>query len=536
MRRKAYLNDTGARKAFLFVSVILLCVAACTRTDRLEGHVYYRLNANPSTLDPARITDVSSAVVAAKLFNGLVKLGEDLSAAPDIAERWTISGDGTRYVFHLRKDVRFANGRAVTADDVLYSFERVLSPAVRSPVSWVFDKVDGAGEMRSGKSPHVRGFRVLGDHAFEIRLTRPFSPFLQMLTMTAAYIVPKEEADRPGDAFSMAPSGTGPYVLTGWSHNNELRLQARQGYFEGAPKVAGIVYRIIPEDLTAITEFELGNIDILSLPGTAYARYSAGGDGGYRLLSMKGLNTYYLGMNASRPPFDDPAVRRAVSLAIDRETILRTFYEGRGRLAAGPVPDILRTWELSETAAHHLPYDPLKARETLDRLGLRGRQVALYTTADQEVIDLSEIIQGYLKKAGLAVTITQLEWSAFKEAINRGDPDLFWLSWWADYADPENFLFPLFHSSNIGPAGNRTRYSNREVDLLIERGQGSVRQRDRDLHFRKAEEILIRESPWVPFWHKTDYVVVRSSIGGYRIYPIYTMDKGMDIHQARAGS
>lgn len=497
--------------------------------------MYYRLNADPSTLDPARITDVSSAVVAAKLFNGLVRLGDDLSAVPDLAERWTVSEGGTRYVFHLRRGVSFANGREVTAADVLYSFERVLSPHVRSPVSWVFDRVDGAGEMRSGKSPHVRGFRVLDEYVFEIRLARPFAPFLQMLTMTAAYVVPREEVERRGDGFSSSPSGTGPFTLSSWSHNNSVRLQARQDYFEGPPGVRGIVYRVIPEDLTAITEFEIGNLDVLSLPATAYARYREGRNGEYRLFSLKGLNTYYLGLNASRPPFDNPEARRAVALAVDRERILRTFYEGRGRLALGPVPEMLRTWELSDPVKEYPPYDPRTAREMIERLGLTGTKVTFYTTADQEVVDLSEIIQGYLKRAGLTVTIAQLEWSAFKEALNRGDPDLFWLSWWADYADPENFLYPLFHSSNAGPAGNRTRYRNGDVDMLIERGQRALTRHERDLHFRQAEEILIGESPWVPFWHKTDYVVVQNRIGGYRMHPIYTMDKGMDVYQASEG-
>ena len=153
----------------------------------------------------------------------------------------------------------------------------------------------------------------------------------------------------------------------------------------------------------------------------------------------------------------------------------------------------------------------------------------MYVTAEQDVVDLAEIIQSYLSASGINVKIKQLEWSAYKDAINKGEPDMFWLSWWADYPDPENFLFPLFHSSNFGPLGNRTRYVNKEVDLLIEKGQYSSDAGTRDYYYQKAEEIIIRDSPWVPFWHRNDILVHQPWIKGYKVYPIYTMDKGMNI-------
>ncbi|NOZ25967.1 MAG: ABC transporter substrate-binding protein [Nitrospirae bacterium] len=498
---------------------------SCTSSNRIEGYVYYRLNASPSTLDPALIADVPSATIAAKLYNGLVRLRDDLGIAPDIAMKWSVSADGLRYTFHLRKGVRFLNGREVKASDFKYSFERVLDPATKSPNTWVFGKVEGAEEFLKGRAGEVKGFRAKSDYVFEITLKKPFSPFLSMLTMPPAYVVPHEEVEKWGADFSSHPSGTGPFILKKWLPDRELLLARRTDYFGDGSRVRGIAYRIIAEDLTAVTEFELGNLDVIAVPASAYARFRNDERWNRYIISLEGLNTYYLGMNTSRPPFDDPEVRRAVSVAIDREKILNTFYEGRGRLAEGPVPHLLRRWKTGSP----LKYDPDRARRIIREKGLTGMEAQMYVSADKEVVDLAEIIQAYLERVGIRVKIKQLEWSAYKEAVNRGEPDMFWLSWWADYPDPENFLFPLFHSRNIGPGGNRVRYVNKEVDSLIEKGQYAVDEKDRDLFYQKAEEIIIEESPWVFFWHKTDYVITQPWIRGCRVYPVYSMDKGTEI-------
>jgi len=304
-----------------------------------------------------------------------------------------------------------------------------------------------------------------------------------------------------------------------------LWLERNGNYFDKKAKVKGIVYKIIPEDLTTITEFELGNIDVISLPASAYSKFKNDRKWNKYIMSLEGLNTYYLGMNSSRPPFNNPDLRKAVSYAIDRRKILETFYEGRGRLAAGPVPDLLRKWDVKAG----INYEPQEAKEIIRREGMSGINVNMYVTADQDVIDLAEIIQSYLSEVGINMSIKQLEWSAYKDAVNKGEPDMFWLSWWADYPDPENFLFPLFHSSNLGPAGNRTRYVNKEVDTLIEKGQNSLNENERNNFYKKAEDIIIRDMPWVSFWHRTDFLIKQPWIKGYEVYPIYTMDKGTEV-------
>jgi len=503
----------------------LLLLASCSSRDRVEGFIHFRLNYNPSTLDPAYIVDVTGGNIAAKLFNGLVRLDEHLAVVSDIAESWEISPDGTIYTFRIKSDVKFTNNRKVIASDFKYSFERILDPRGKSPNTWVFEKVVGAKAYMRGAATEVSGIVVRDPHTLQIILEMPFSPFLNLLSMTVAYVVPKEEVERWGDDFSTHPVGTGPFVLREWRHNNRLLLGKNDHYFAGEARVEGICYRVIPEDLTAVTEFELGNLDVISLPASELRRFKFSNKWKDLIASREGLNSYYLGFNCFRPPFNDPLARKAISQAIDRRKILETYYEKRGGLAHGPVPETLRSWPPPEPPR----YDPETANELIRRSGLQGRTIQFYITADQEVADIAEIIQSYLKIAGLSVAIKQLEWSSYKAALNKGEADMFWISWWADYPDPENFLFPLFHSSNHGPSGNRTWYTNKTVDELIEKGQRLTIRSARSSYYGNAEQIIVNDVPSVFFWHKADITLRQPTVRNYEIYPIYSVDKGLEV-------
>jgi peptide/nickel transport system substrate-binding protein/oligopeptide transport system substrate-binding protein len=513
----------------LLISSFLLFNLSCSSQNRLEGHVYYRLNTSPTTLDPALIVDVTGGSIAAKLFNGLVRLGDDLSIQPDIAKDWSISRDGLTYRFRIKYGIYFSNKREVKASDFKYSFKRILHPRSRSPNTWVLEKILGADEFMDGRTGDVKGIRVIDDYTLEINLKKPFSPFLHLLTMTAAYVIPFEEIERWGPDFSTHPAGTGPFVLKEWLPNRELQLKKREDYFEGPAHVKGIIYRVIPEDLTTVTEFELGNLDVITIPASEYMRFRKDSKKQNFISSLKGINTYYVGLNCSKPPFNNPDVRKAINYVIDREKILNTIYEGRGRLAKGPVPDVIRTWE----SKLQYEYNPAKAGEFIKREGLEEHAINFYVTADQEVVDIAEVIQSYLNAVGMRVTIKQLEWSAYKEALNRAEPHMFYLSWWADYPDPENFLFPLFHSSNFGAGGNRTWYRNAGVDSLIEKAQYTLDRRERDFLYQKVEELIIADAPWVFLWHRTDFTIRQPWVENYRIYPIYSMDKGTEISLSR---
>ncbi len=530
-------GSSGIRRPLLWlvlISLVLISISltACRKSDdgRLPGHLYLRLNSNPTTLDPALITDVMGGGIAAKLFNGLVRFNENLDIVPDIARSWNLSQDQLTYTFRLRRNVRFSNGRKVTAEDVRYSFERVLMPRTKAPLTWVLDRIEGANDFVTGKATSVSGIRVLKDDTVALRLQRPFGPFLSLLAMQTAYVVPREEIERLGQDFGTHPVGSGPYVLTEWKHGQHLVLSANEDYFEGRPKLNGIYYRVIPEDLTAVVEFDTGRLDVFLIPSSEYRRYTT--DPAWRDLvyGKPGLNTYYLGLNCTRPPFDDVRVRRAVNMAIDRQHILNTIFEKRGVLANGPIPPGL--WKndaWGRALAGGYSYDPKKAKALIQDAGAAGKKINIYISAEPDVIDIAEVIHEYLKNAGLQPQIIQRDWSALKQAVNKGDPDAFWLSWWADYPDPENFLFPLFHSASVGSSGNRTRCLDQELDRLIETAQSTMNERQRYHLYHEAENRIIKNAPWVFMWHRADYFVIQPWVTDFKIYPIYSIDKGVDI-------
>jgi peptide/nickel transport system substrate-binding protein/oligopeptide transport system substrate-binding protein len=533
------------RNLYLLVSFplfIIVFVTACSWSpERENGVLILRLNANPSTLDPAYIVDVTGGTLAAKMFNGLVRFGDDYTILSDIADRWEISQDRRTYIFHLKYPVAFstAGGRPVTSEDFRYSFERVLNPATHSPVTWVLERIDGAGDYMAGRADHVRGISVPDSRTLILRLSAPFAPFLGLLAMPTAYVVPREEVGKWEFDFSSHAAGTGPFRLVQWRHGQFVRLDANPAYFGEKPKIHGILYRIIPEDLTAVAEFENGNLDAMGLPAAEYRRYTRDPKWAPLILSRTGLNTYYLGLNCSRPPLSDRRVRQAIHLAIDREKILKTIYEDRGELAHGPVPPEL--WLITETPGVGgnyenrsqtiiYPYNPARALELLQEAGYPdGFSMRLTITPDPEVIDIAEVIQHYLKAVRIDVEIRQLEWSAFKEATSKGETDAFYLSWWADYPDPENFLFPLFYSANRGTGGNRSRFSDPVTDRLIEEAQRTLKPIDRSALYRRVERRIVEQSPWVFLWHRKDFIIRQPWVEGLKIYPIYSMDKGLGV-------
>jgi ABC-type transport system substrate-binding protein len=517
--------------AFLIASVLLACHKS--EDGRLPGYLYLRLNNNPTTLDPALITDVQGGGIAAKLFNGLVRFNENLDIVPDIAQAWKLSGDQLTYNFRLRYDITFSNGRRVTAQDVKYSFERVLMPQTKAPLTWVLEKIEGAGEMIAGKAKHVSGIRVVNDHTLSIKLEKPYGPFLSLLAMTTAYIIPREEVERLGQDFGTHPVGSGPYILKEWKHGQHLILASREDYFEGRSRLNGIYYRVIPEDLTAVVEFETGRLDVLLIPSSEYHHFTTDPEWRDLVYGRPGLNSYYLGLNCTRPPFNDIRVRQAVNYGIDRQHILNTVFERRGVLAAGPVPPGLWKDNVLPQALKGYGYDPQKAKELIREAGAEGTTIKIYISADPEVLDIVTVIQGYLANIGLKAEITQLDWSAFKQAVNEGEPDAFWLSWWADYPDPEDFLYPLFHSASVGTGGNRTRCTDPELDHLIEAAQHTMNERQRYRLYRQAEDRIIQNAPWVFMWNRSDYYVLQPWVKDFKIYPLYSIDKRVDVSITR---
>jgi len=496
--------------------------------NKMPGFLYVRLQKNPTTLDPALIVDLDGARIAAKLYSCLVTFDENLLPVPDAAECWTVSPDGRSYVFRLKQGNTFFNGRQLTAADVVYSFERVLNPKTKSPRTWVLSRIQGARQFMDGQADHVAGIRQLGPLDVLITLEEPFAPFICFLGLTTASIVPREEVETWGADYGFHGSGAGPFCLERWRHNQFLTLKANKEYGGRKPGLAGICYKIIPEDFTALAEFETGDIDLLpEIMLSAYSRYA--GDPAWQpyIKMTPGLNTYYLGLNCRMAPFTDVRVRQAMNFAIDREKMFNTIFEKRGTLASGPLPPLLRGGPSPEPYG----YSPARAKKLLAEAGYPdGFSMTIYQTADMENLDICQVIQGYLKQIGIDVSIVQLEWSTFLDTVARGEAQSFWLSWWADYPEGENFLFPLFCSRTWGAGGNRCRFANKDIDGLLYQSVTIPDGEARRAAYRFIEKKIVREAPWVFFWHKSSCSIHRPRVQGYRVSPLASMEKWNEIY------
>ena len=502
----------------MLAATLLFC--GCDYKERSYDVLYLRIKKDITTLDPAFIVDVDGGRVAAYLYNGLVKLDETLKVVPDIASSWDILDDGRRYRFYLRNDVYFSNNVKCTASIVKKSFERIIDPDVGSPRTWIFEKVQGVAEVMQGKQNNVSGFIAVNDYVFDIVLEEPFLPFLSMLTISNALVVIAD--DHSQDIY-----GSGPFLVESWNRGNRLTLIRNEKYFDKKSEVERVVFKIIPEDFTAITEFENGKIDVFEIPRSEFEYFVHDKQWKNLVYGTPALNTYYLGFNCQNELYSEKIFRKAVGLSINREKIIDNYMESRVQIADSPVPPVL----IDENIVFDKQpgYNPDEAVELLKRLGDGTISVNLYLSSNREMEGVAELIQYDLKAVGIDVNIHVLEWTTFKEAVSNGEAGMFLLSWWADYPDIENFLYPVFHSANWGAAGNRVRYRNTQFDELIEKASETVDKNKRNELYEQALNIVMDDCPWVCLWHKKKFTVTQSWIKNYSLYPLYSVDKGNEI-------
>ncbi len=473
---------------------------------------------DPPSLDPVHITDTVSHAVASELFDGLVTFDQDLKIQPAIARRWVVSGKGRIYTFDLRPEVRFHNGRVVTAEDFRYSFERLLHPDTRSERTWILEKLQGARDFIAGKARGVTGVKVLGPHKLQLVLERPFAPFLALLAYPAASVVPREAVQRWGRQFSTHPMGTGPFRFHEWRHDDRVVLHANPKYFQGAPYLNQIVFRVIPDEMTRFQEFKAGNLDHTDIPTGLFRVVQKDPSLGPMLASGPSLGINAIQFNLERPPFrGNRTLRRAFNYAVDKEAIAEVILEGRVRPARSVLPPgmFAHNPDLKGYA-----YNKEKARQLLAEAGYEGGKglptLTLYYNTGLVNRKITEFIQGALLQMGITIELRELDWPAYLNLVDRGDAQAFRLGWLADYPDPENFLTVLFHSRNLGSKGNLSRYVDPRVDALLDRADTSLDPAERKRLYQAAEEIILEDAPWIFLHYYSTDVLIQPWVKGLR--------------------
>jgi oligopeptide transport system substrate-binding protein len=502
------------RSLILGAAALAALAAAGCGGGQEDDALHLALQTEPTTLDPAFAVDYSSGLVSSLIHGTLLAFEPDGSLEGDVAAGWTVSDDGLEYVFTI-DGARFSDGSPVTAPDAARSLMRLIDPATASPRWWVLEPVSGAASFHAGDAGARVGIEALDGTTLVIRLERPASHLPSLLAMPSAGIVPVELADSLGRGYGRAPVGSGPWRLASWSAGDEIVLD-RNPFASRPPLVERIRLRVIPEPMTRIAEFEVGNLDLLEVPAPELELWRSAGP---ELLSGLELRVVYIGLNTEKPPLDDRRVRRALNMAVDVDAIIEHVLFGAARRADGIVPPPLRRGPAPLRA---YPFDPEEAASLLAEAGYPdGFEMEIWQRENPEAGRVLEAVQGYLGAVGIRARIVTREWSAFKEAVDRGTPDAFYLDWFADYPDPENFLVPLFHSGNRGGGGNRSRYASSRVDSLLDEAAALSDPDGRWALYERAERIVTEDAPWIFLWFPVRHQVVSSRIEGYRMPVIF---------------
>ena len=507
---KQYNTVVHKTALWAIAALLLLGLGSCCPEDPYAGYLNLIITTEPKSLDPAFSTDITTGVITALMYDNLVRFGVGSEILPGLAKSWEISPDGRSYKFYLRDDVQFWNGVVFTAADVKYSFERVLNTETTSPQTWLLSPILGAGVYMQGKADSVSGIRVINDVEIEITLNSPFAPFLGFLGAPATAIVKNIHPDSATIDLKNNPLGTGPWIFKQWQADRQIRMARNENYYSGPAKLEGILLNNIPEVLTSAIEFEAGNLDVMTIPNSEFKYWTRSEVWKPYIHKLEELGIYYLAMNVQRKPFDDKRVRQAVTLAIDREKIIYRILHNSASLAKGPIPPGLDGYDSTRKS---IPYDPEEARKLLNDAGYdKGCEFDLWVDPGAAVSQTSEAIQHYLNEAGFIVHLVRNDWNMMRDAMRKGETDGYWGNWWADYADAENFLAPLFHTDN---AARRNRYSNLEVDRSIEKIQQSLDPQERKMLAMEVDSVLIEEAPYAFMWYPTSYTVVQPNLKGY---------------------
>jgi len=506
----------AALAAALLVVLVASALSGAAVAAKPGGTLRMVFMADPPTLDPAHATDLTSSAVIRQVFDALLELDEKLVPAPALAERWTVSADHRAYTFHLRRGAKFHNGREVRAADVKYSFER----AARGKRPWVFEKLVGAREFIQGGAPEIAGVRVVDDATVELRLERPFAPFLHLIAYDAASIVPREEADRRGAGFASHPVGTGAFRFGSWRRDDQVVLERFPEHFRGPANLERVVFRVIPAEATRFNEYAAGQLDVSDLPTGRCRALQADPKLKADVAIWPTLGTSALRFNVERAPFTDARVRRAIAHAIDPAIIVNRVLEGCVAPAQGIVPPVLAGWTAT---AKRLPLDRERARSLLAEAGFPGGRglgpLAYHFNTGDLNQRIAEALQAQLKEVGVALELRRLDWAAHIKVVDDGSAGFFRQGWIADYPDPENFLTVLFHSRNVGPPGNTSRYRNPAVDRLFDEADTMAPGAQRVKRYQEAEQVILDDAAWVSLYHYASRALIKPHVKGLERSP-----------------
>lgn len=491
----------------------------------------YCSEGSPEGFDPSLYTagttfDASSRAV----FNGLTEfeLGTT-NIGPGLAESWEVSEDGTVYTFKLRSGVKFhatdffTPTRELNADDVLYSFQRQLDPD--HPWS---NYVQGAAYEYAnsmGFPELIESVEKVDDLTVRFNLTRPDAPFLANLGMDFAIIQSKEYADQleaegRQEQLNQQPVGTGPFQFVAYQPDAVIRFRANADYWEGKAAIDDLVFAITPDASVRYQKLQAGECHVMPYPNPADIE-AMKVNPNLTVMEQEGLNVGYLAYNSQQEPFDNPRVRTALNMAINREAILDAVFQGAGAIAKNPIPPTM--WGYND-AVEDTSYDPEGAKKILEEEGVTDLSMKLWAMPVQRPYNpnarrMAELMQEDLRNVGVDVEIVSYEWAEYLDRSKSVDRDgAVLLGWTGDNGDPDNFLYTLLSCDAVGGA-NRAQWCHEPFDELVKQAKTETDQEERVRLYEEAQVVFKEQAPWLTIAHSVVFMPMRQEVEGYKIDP-----------------
>lgn len=515
------------------ISIIFLCLllfpgysrqeekkeSLSTDNIRFGGTYRVPLMGNPSTLDPAYVQDQFGVAVVQQIFDGLVQFDPYLMVLPALAKTWQVKENGKVYQFVLREDALFHNGLSVTVEDVIFSISRLLRVTPPPAILPHLLKINGAQDYKNHKNDRIEGLESINDHVLRVRLKEPHTPFLAALGMYQAKIVPKSEVTQMGDQFGQNPVGSGPFQFVSWEENKLIRLKRFSDYYAGTSFLDWIYYNIYPGVgyKQIVADFRKGKLEEMPVYGEVKKE----------LLSKKGLKWFhrpslsllFYGIRVDHPLLKHSELRKALSIAIDRQKLVAQIYKGQFEIARTILPPGMPGYHPSNRMGAD---DVSRALQELRRV--------LGEKADIPPIEIVSGSQSTFAKAelnfvsecwaqlGIPVKIKFItDWAEFEAYVRSDSVQIYRYAWFADMPDPDSFLHPLFASDS--PV-NFMRYQSKEVDQMLLTARGIVDPVERAEMYRRIEALVLKSSPLIPLFYLSIDRVYQSSVQGIKLNPL----------------
>ncbi len=505
---------------------LVICFSACKSTPKSGGENHFRVNlgTEPPSLDWSIAIDHVSFNVIANLMVGLTEFDKELKPAPAIAKSWEFQDGGKKIIFQLRDDVQWTDGKKVRAQDFEYSWKRLLNPKTASQYAYILFDIVNAQAYAEGKlkDPASVGVKAENDQTLVVTLRHPAAYFLAITTFEVTY-PQRQDVIEKHDTRWTEPANivtNGPFRLASWKHENEIELRANAAYFCGKPAIDKVTMYMVNEKTTAVTMYEQGNLDFMddhSIPPLDKPRLAK--MVGYKLVPQ--LRGEYYGFAVDRKPFDNPKLRKAFALAIDREVFPKILQGGQTPATSWIPPGML---------AHNpkigLGFNPNEARRMLSEAGYPDGKglppiVLGYNTLDDNKLVAEAVQSMWQKHLNVVVKVENQEWKVYLKKLQNDPFVVHRAGWGADYPDPDNFM-KLF-TSNSG--NNHGRWKNSKFDQLLEQAARESDSAKRTQIYDEAQRLLTEtDAAIAPLFWRAEATMLNPKFTGLEYNSMARMD------------